>query len=98
MPVYNLGTLTIVDHEVDKITDALGIPELRFDDLYDLAQKAWDECSVISEGIEYIAQRVTGSEFALALTFFGRKWEEAKQAEGRDEESRPSTEKRGLRQ
>jgi hypothetical protein len=97
MPVYNLGTLTIVDHGVDKITDALGIPELRFDDLYDLAQKAWDECSVISEGIEYIAQRVTGSEFALALTFFGRKWEEAKQAQEKEEES-SSPPKKGLSQ
>lgn len=98
MPTYNLGTLTIVDHKVDKITDALGIPELRFEDLYDLGRKAWEECDVISEGIEYLAQRVSGSEFALALTFFGRRWEEAKQEQAEEEEESKTDQKSGLRQ
>lgn len=89
MPTYNLGTLTVVDHGADKITDALGIPEYRFDDLFDLAAKAWTDTPTISEGIEYIAQRVNGSEFALTLTIFGRKWEEEKQKEAREESGGP---------
>ncbi|MHA1959409.1 MAG: hypothetical protein ACW99U_04220 [Candidatus Thorarchaeota archaeon] len=103
MPTYNLGTLTIADHKADKLTDALGIPEHRFNDLYDLAQKAWDETGPISEGIEYLAQRVSGSEYVISLVFYGRKWEEADQEKKRKEESETEgaeteTKSSGLRQ
>jgi len=81
MPTYNLGTLTIVSHEVQKLTDALGIPEHRFDDLVDLARKAYDFGDTISQSLEYIAQRLTGAELVLAMILFGRVWEGKKREE-----------------
>ncbi|NWF95465.1 MAG: hypothetical protein HXY34_04945 [Candidatus Thorarchaeota archaeon] len=77
MPTYNLGTLTIVQHDVKKLTDALGIPEHRFSDLVDLAKKAWEFGDTVSQSMEYIAQRVNGSELVLTLVFLGRYWEES---------------------
>ncbi len=80
MPKYNLGTLTIVQHDVKKLTDALGIPEQRFDAIVQLARDAWDYGDNVSHSIEYIAQRVTGSEAVLTLVIFGRIWEEKDRA------------------
>jgi hypothetical protein len=74
--VYDLGTLTVVNHDVEKLTDAFGIPEHRFDDILNLAREAWGHEDTISESIEYIAQRVHGSELVLTLAIFGRIWEE----------------------
>ncbi|MBD3406372.1 MAG: hypothetical protein GF411_09700 [Candidatus Lokiarchaeota archaeon] len=76
MPTYNLGTLNIVSHDASKLTEAIGIPEHRFDDLVQLARSAWDYEDTISESIEYVAQRVTGSEAVLALIILGRIWEQ----------------------
>ena len=73
---YELGTLTIVNHEVEKLTDALGISEDRFDDLINLAKESWEHEDTVSESIEYIAKRATGSELVLTLVFFGRIWED----------------------
>ncbi len=81
MPTYNLGTLVIGKHDVQKLTDALGIPEHRFEDLIDLSRKAYEFGDTISQSIEYVAQRVTGSELVLTLVFFGRLWEERKKQE-----------------
>jgi len=33
MASYDLGTTTFFDHDVDTLTEAIGIPEIRFDDL-----------------------------------------------------------------
>ena len=79
MPIYDLGTLTIVNHDVEKLTDAFGIPESRFDDILQLAYEAWEHEDTISESIEYIAQKVHGSELVLTLAIFGRVWEENEQ-------------------
>lgn len=84
MPSYNLGTLAIVNHDVEKLTDALGIPEHRFDDLVELAKQAYDYEDTISESIEYIAQRASGSELVLTLVFFGRVWEDHQEAAEED--------------
>lgn len=79
---YDLGTLTVVGHDVDKLTQALGIPDDRFDDLVNLARKAWEHEDTISESIEYLADNSKGSELVLALVFFGRIWEDNQDDEG----------------
>ena len=71
----DLGTMTIVSHDEENITEALGIPHIRFKDLVDLAETAWEEDGTISEAIEYIAKNVSGSELVMAMIFFGRIWE-----------------------
>ena len=76
MPEYNLGTLDAKEHDTEKITQALEIPDERFDDLVDLARHAWEHGDTISESIEYLAQNARGSELVLALVFFGRIWED----------------------
>lgn len=72
---YNLGTLTVVSHDVEKLTQALSISDDRFDDVVNLAEKAWEHEDTISESIEYLAKNSKGSELVLALVFFGRIWE-----------------------
>ncbi|MHA2230287.1 MAG: hypothetical protein ACXADL_02265 [Candidatus Thorarchaeota archaeon] len=86
MPEYDLGILTVFDHDVKKLTDALGIAENRFDELVDSARKAWEFEDTISESIEWLAQRLNGSELILALVFFGRIWEQNTEQEGEEEE------------
>jgi ferritin len=76
MPTYDLGTLVIDSHEVKKLTQALNVPDHRFEDIVNLARQAWDHEDTISESIEYIAQNASGSELVLALVFFGRIWED----------------------
>ena len=76
MPEYDLGTLNVKGHDTEKITQALEIPDERFDDLVDLARHAWEHEDTISESIEYLAQNAKGSELVLALVFFGRIWED----------------------
>ena len=76
MPTYDLGTLSIADHDVDQLTDALDIPTHRFDALVDLARRAWEYEDTISESIEFIAKNASGSELVLTLVFFGRIWED----------------------
>ncbi|GAH05211.1 unnamed protein product [marine sediment metagenome] len=78
---YDLGTLTVVGHDVDKLTQALGISDDRFDDLVNLARKAWEHEDTISESIEYLAANSNGSELVLALVFFGRIWEDSQDEE-----------------
>ncbi len=82
---YTLGTLTVVGHDVDKLTQALGIPDDRFDDLVNLARKAWEHEDTISESIEYLADNAKGSELVLALVFFGRIWEDNQDDEDESE-------------
>lgn len=82
---YDLGTLTVVGHDVDKLTQALGISDDRFDDLVNLAQKAWEHEDTISESIEYLAANSKGSELVLALVFFGRIWEDNQDDEDESE-------------
>jgi hypothetical protein len=76
MPEYNLGTLKVVGHDVEKLTQALDISDDRFDALVNLAREAWSEGDTISESIEFLAQNAVGSELVLAMVFFGRIWED----------------------
>lgn len=76
MPTYDLGTIEIGSHYVKKLTEALGIPDHRFEDIVKLARQAWEHEDTISESIEYIAQNASGSELVLAFVFFGRIWED----------------------
>ena len=82
---YDLGTLTVVGHDVDKLTQALGITDDRFDALVNLARKAWEHEDTISESIEYLAANSNGSELVLALVFFGRIWEDSQDEEAEGE-------------
>jgi len=82
---YDLGTLTVVGHDVEKLTQALGISDDRFDDLVNLARKAWEHEDTISESIEYLAANSKGSELVLALVFFGRIWEDSQDEEDEGE-------------
>jgi ferritin len=81
MPEYDLGTLNVKGHDSEKITQALEIPDERFDDLVDLARHAWEHEDTISESIEYLAQNAKGSELVLALVFLGRIWEDNREEE-----------------
>ena len=83
---YDLGTLTVVGHDVEKLTQALGVPDDRFDDLIHLARSAWECENTISESIEYLAKNSSGSELVLALVFFGRIWEDSQDNDEEDEE------------
>jgi hypothetical protein len=93
MRFYELGTMKIGSHEAEKLTEALGIPNERFESIVDLAKDAWDHEETISESIEYLAEQakksreddnvedITGSELALAFVFFGRIWEDLQEDE-----------------
>jgi ferritin len=81
MSSYNLGTLVVGNHDVKKLTQALEIPDHRFEDIVNLAREAWEHEDTISESIEYIAQNASGSELVLALVFFGRIWEDNQKEE-----------------
>ena len=82
---YDLGTMTVVGHDVERLTQALGIPDDRFDDLVQLARSAWEHGDAVSESIEFVAQNSKGSELVLALVFLGRIWEDIQKDE-EDEE------------
>ena len=78
----------IYNQAENKLTEALGIQNERFEFVVDLAKDAWDHEETISESIEYLAEQakrsreddsvedITGSELALAFVFFGRIWED----------------------
>ncbi|MFW9956810.1 MAG: hypothetical protein ACFFCT_01955 [Candidatus Odinarchaeota archaeon] len=83
MPDYNLGTLKVIGHDVEKLTQALDISDDRFDDLVNLARRAWEYEDTISESIEFLAQNAEGSELVLALVFFGRIWEDNQDEENK---------------
>lgn len=74
MPTYNLGTLAITEHDAEKLTIALGIPEERFEHLVEISRSAWEFEDTISKRIEWLAERLSGSELVFALVFLGRFW------------------------
>jgi hypothetical protein len=86
MTDYDLGTLKVVGHDAEKLTQALDISDDRFEDLIALAHQAWQYEDTISESIEYLAQNANGSELVLALVFFGRIWEDNQNEEKEEEE------------
>ena len=84
MPNYDLGTIEIGNHEAKKLTEAIGIPDHRFEDVVNLARDAWDHEDTICESIEYLVQNSSGSELVLSLVFFGRIWEDNQKEEEED--------------
>ncbi|TFG29936.1 hypothetical protein EU527_15125 [Candidatus Thorarchaeota archaeon] len=81
MPEYELGTLRVIGHDVEKLTQALDIPDDRFEGLIDLARQAWEYEETVSESIEFLAKNAIGSELVVALVFFGRIWEDSEERE-----------------
>lgn len=81
MPSYDLGKMVVRNHDVKKLTQALDVPDHRFEDIVNLARQAWEHEDTISESIEYIVQNAQGSELVLALVFFGRIWEDNQKEE-----------------
>ena len=81
MASYDLGSTTFFSHDVDTLTEAIGVPEIRFDDLVALAKEAWEHEDTISQSLEYIVERAKGSELILTLVFFGRIWEGSEEGE-----------------
>ncbi len=85
MPEDELGTLKVASHDVDTLTQALDVPDDRFEVLVTLATNAWEYEDTISESIEYLAQNVKGSELVLALVFLGRIWQDHESIEEDDD-------------
>ena len=81
MSTYDLGTLVIGSHDVKKLTEALDIPDDRFEIIVNLARDAWEHEDTISESIEFLAKNSSGSELVLALVFLGRIWEDDQKEE-----------------
>lgn len=76
MVQYDLGDLIVLDHKSKTLTGAFNLPEKRFKEIVKLAQVAWDHGETISESVEYLAQKLRGSELVLGLLILGRVWEE----------------------
>ena len=72
---FDLGTLTVVGHDIDNLSEAFGIQKDKFNDIVALVKSAWNYKKTISESIEYLTKNSKGSELVLALVFFGRLWE-----------------------
>lgn len=85
---YELGKLTVGDHESENITVALNLKEEQFDEIYAVAEDAWgsQELDTISKSIEFMAQRLQNSELVLGLVILGRIWEKSVIIEGEEEE------------
>ncbi|MFX1491125.1 MAG: hypothetical protein ACFFBU_02615 [Promethearchaeota archaeon] len=76
---YELGKLTVGDHESENITVALNLKEEQFDEIYAVAEEAWgsQEFDTVSKSIEFMAQKLQDSELVLGLVILGRIWEKS---------------------
>jgi hypothetical protein len=83
---YELGKLTISDHESKTLTGAFGIPEDEFKDILEIADEAWKHEDTVSESVEFLVNKLKGSAMVLGLLILGRIWEENSLEEGQDEE------------
>jgi hypothetical protein len=73
---YELGKLTVADHESKTLTGAFGLKEEQFDDIVNTAREAWNYEDTVSESVEFMAKKLKGSELVLGLLILGRIWEE----------------------
>ena len=73
---YELGKLTVADHESKTLTGAFGLEEEQFDDIVNTAREAWNYEDTVSESVEFMAKKLKGSELVLGLLILGRIWEE----------------------
>jgi hypothetical protein len=82
---YELGKLTIDDHESQTLTGAFGLKENQFDDIVNTAREAWNYEDTVSESVEFIVKKLKNSELVLGLLILGRIWEENSIEEEEDE-------------
>ncbi|MFX0170131.1 MAG: hypothetical protein ACFE89_12365 [Candidatus Hodarchaeota archaeon] len=73
---YELGKLTIADHESQTLTGAFGLQEEEFEEIVNTAREAWNHEDTVSESVEFLANKLTGSALVLGLLILGRIWEE----------------------
>ena len=73
---YELGKLTVSDHDSETLTGAFGLKEDRFDEIVNTAKEAWNHEDTISASVEYMVQNLQDSELVLGLLVLGRIWEE----------------------
>jgi len=73
---YELGKLTVTDHESKTLTGAFGLQEEQFDEIVKTAREAWNYEDTVSESVEFMVKKLKGSELVLGLLILGRIWEE----------------------
>ena len=73
---YELGKLSISDHESQTLTGAFGLKEDQFDDIVNTAREAWNYEDTVSESVEFLVKKLKNSELVLGLLVLGRIWEE----------------------
>ncbi|MHA2405172.1 MAG: hypothetical protein ACXADB_00390 [Candidatus Hermodarchaeia archaeon] len=73
---YELGKLSISDHESQTLTGAFGLEEKQFDDIVNTAREAWNYEDTVSESVEFLVKKLKNSELVLGLLVLGRIWEE----------------------
>lgn len=79
--VYELGSVSTLKHNAEKLTSAFGLEDEEFNRLIRLAKEAWNSYDSVSESIEEILRELKGSGLVLALVFFGRIWEQTTKEE-----------------
>ena len=84
---YELGKLTISDHESKTLTGAFGIPEDEFKNILEIADEAWKHEDTISESVEFLVNKLQGSAMVLGLLVLGRIWEENSLEDEAEEET-----------
>ncbi|MDO8123060.1 MAG: hypothetical protein Q6364_01620 [Candidatus Hermodarchaeota archaeon] len=84
---YELGKLTIADHESKTLTGAFGIPEDEFKNILEIADEAWKHEDTVSESVEFLVNKLQGSAMVLGLLILGRIWEENSLEEEAEEET-----------
>jgi hypothetical protein len=83
---YELGKLSIADHESKTLTGAFGLKEEQFDEIVNTAREAWNYEDTVSESVEFIVKKLKNSELVLGLLILGRIWEENSVEEEKEEE------------
>ncbi len=83
---YELGKLTISDHESKTLTGAFGLKEDQFDDIVNIAREAWNFEDTVSESVEFMAKKLKNSGLVLGLLILGRIWEENSVEDEEEEE------------
>ena len=73
---YELGKVTIADHESKTLTGAFGLQEDQFEEIVNTAREAWNFEDTVSESVEFLVKKLKNSELVLGLLVLGRIWEE----------------------
>ncbi len=83
---YELGKLSVADHESKTLTGAFGLQEDQFDNIVNTAREAWNFEDTVSESVEFLVKKLKNSELVLGLLILGRIWEENSVEEEDEEE------------